>query len=790
MALVLKDRVWESSTSTGTGNFVLGGTKTGYRTFSSVLANGDTCFYTIVADNGLWETGLGTYNSGTNSLTRTTRYDNSSGTTAAIDFAAGAKEVFLSLPASRFVEKLSSSANLQDLTNASSARSNLGLGTAAVANIVDGAPGSAANGVLQAFPNSLDLGRSGSGDRGTYIDFVSSGDPGTVDSSARIIRNSGENGSFTITNLGTGNLALSNPNGNILALSAASKTDTTSGRIIAVGDFGLGLPTSVAANSEDTTTTGFYKSEIGNTNVPVTANGGQCIVSNWGNSNHVNQLWFDHNANPNNLAYHRIMWKIKREGVWATNPVELLHSENGVYKSEVATNINDLSLTKIALVNTAGRIVPIQAITSGTDLNTITTVGDYSWGNAGTPINAPLASTAGRLEVRLTTGSSTYYSQTFCRYNQGGEIWIRTTQDAGNIWTAWSRLAKANESTTGNAATATALQNARTINGTSFNGTANITTSSWGTARNLQVDLAKNSVTSVNGSANVTNIGVQGALPIANGGTGSTTASAARTALGLGAAAVAGVYTGGAAPSSSDVMAASPGNIELNYNGSGDRTTYMDFHSRNSTDYDARIIKYTGASGTFDLVTTDGSTINTIKLLPSEQTIDFNYASAAGTRIVRFPPAGGGTAGEVRVLHNGTPVGIGYLTCYYNSSLAGSITVATTSSVSFNTTSDYRLKEQVLPMEGALDRIMAANPVTYKWKSDGSAGEGFLAHELAEVVPLAVTGEKDAIDEDGKPKHQQVDYAKLTPVLLAGIQELVAEINTLKQRIEVLESND
>lgn len=247
-----------------------------------------------------------------------------------------------------------------------------------------------------------------------------------------------------------------------------------------------------------------------------------------------------------------------------------------------------------------------------------------------------------------------------------------------------------------------------------------------------------------------------------------------------------GIYSGGASPSSSDVMAASPGNIELNYNGSGSRASFIDFHSRDGTDYDARIIKNSGGSGTFDLIATNGSAVNTLTLNSDGLITDFNFSSNSGVRIVKYT-AGSGLAGEVRSIHNGTPAGTAYYTCYYNGVVSGSITAATASSVAFNTTSDYRLKEQVLPMECALDKIMAAKPVTYKWKSDGSDGEGFIAHELAEVVPLAVTGEKDAVDEDGKPKHQQVDYSRLTPLLTKGIQELMERVQSLQCTISELE---
>jgi hypothetical protein len=114
-----------------------------------------------------------------------------------------------------------------------------------------------------------------------------------------------------------------------------------------------------------------------------------------------------------------------------------------------------------------------------------------------------------------------------------------------------------------------------------------------------------------------------------------------------------------------------------------------------------------------------------------------------------------------------------------NNSSVGNISVTTTGAT-FNSTSDYRLKESVAPMSGGLARVNALKPSIYKWKSDGSNGEGFIAHELAEVVPAAVTGEKDAVNENGSIKAQGVDLSKVVPVLVAAIQELTAEVNALK----------
>jgi hypothetical protein len=110
------------------------------------------------------------------------------------------------------------------------------------------------------------------------------------------------------------------------------------------------------------------------------------------------------------------------------------------------------------------------------------------------------------------------------------------------------------------------------------------------------------------------------------------------------------------------------------------------------------------------------------------------------------------------------------------------------SSTSYVTSSDYRLKENIAPMTGALAKVALLKPVTYKWKDNGSASEGFIAHELQEVCPDAVSGEKDAVNKDGDIEPQGVDTSFLVATLTAAIQEQQAIIENLKSRIEVLEA--
>ena len=129
-----------------------------------------------------------------------------------------------------------------------------------------------------------------------------------------------------------------------------------------------------------------------------------------------------------------------------------------------------------------------------------------------------------------------------------------------------------------------------------------------------------------------------------------------------------------------------------------------------------------------------------------------------------------------------------FLQFRWNNSTVGEITT-NGSTTSYVTSSDYRLKENIQRMTGALEKVAQLNPVTYNWKADGSEGQGFIAHELQAVVPDCVSGEKDAVDADGKPVHQGIDTSFLVATLTAAIQELKSELDSVKTELATLKGN-
>jgi hypothetical protein len=112
------------------------------------------------------------------------------------------------------------------------------------------------------------------------------------------------------------------------------------------------------------------------------------------------------------------------------------------------------------------------------------------------------------------------------------------------------------------------------------------------------------------------------------------------------------------------------------------------------------------------------------------------------------------------------------------------------SATSYNTSSDYRLKENVVPLDGAITRLNQLPVHRFNFIADpDTVVDGFIAHEAAAVVPECVTGEKDEVNEDGDPVYQGIDQSKVVPLLTAALQEAIAMIGDLEARIAALELN-
>ena len=121
-----------------------------------------------------------------------------------------------------------------------------------------------------------------------------------------------------------------------------------------------------------------------------------------------------------------------------------------------------------------------------------------------------------------------------------------------------------------------------------------------------------------------------------------------------------------------------------------------------------------------------------------------------------------------------------------NSDQPGYISASNTT-VNYVTSSDYRLKENVVDMTNAIDRVKALKPSRFNWISNPDVTvDGFLAHEAQAVVPEAVSGEKDAVDDEGNPKYQGIDQSKLVPLLTGALQEAIARIETLEAEVATL----
>ena len=279
-------------------------------------------------------------------------------------------------------------------------------------------------------------------------------------------------------------------------------------------------------------------------------------------------------------------------------------------------------------------------------------------------------------------------------------------------------------------------------------------------------------VTSVSGSGGTTGLTLTGGpitttgtltlggtLAVANGGTGSSSLSGAGIITTAGGQTIAGALTATGAINFSGSLT-STGAVTL---GDSAVTQLLTFNNQSN------FIAAAGGGGF------------------GQTSPNANYALFVQPR---------GTTGVGGLVTQNTSTNVGYLAFTSSTGTAlitlnsGTLASATQvgtittngSTTAYNTSSDYRLKENIVPLANAVSRVKQLAPKNFTWKNNPSLGtvEGFIAHELQAVVPDAVFGEKDGVDQDGKAKYQGVDSSMLVALLTAALQEAITRIEALE----------
>ncbi len=185
-----------------------------------------------------------------------------------------------------------------------------------------------------------------------------------------------------------------------------------------------------------------------------------------------------------------------------------------------------------------------------------------------------------------------------------------------------------------------------------------------------------------------------------------------------------------------------------------------------------------------------GGPAEKIRVNSSGQLLVGTLGVGGGSGGVRFQNPDVGTSRFGTTITSGTKTLIQFISNSANN-IVGSISVAT-SSTSFNTSSDYRLKENESLISDGITRLKQLKPYRFNWKTDSSTiVDGFFAHEVSSIVPESITGTKDAVavqedvdkgiaDAIGEPIYQSIDQAKLVPLLVAAVQELITKVETLE----------
>jgi hypothetical protein len=225
------------------------------------------------------------------------------------------------------------------------------------------------------------------------------------------------------------------------------------------------------------------------------------------------------------------------------------------------------------------------------------------------------------------------------------------------------------------------------------------------------------------------------------------------------------------------------GSIEVGIQGTGNRTSVVDFHSSGTSgalDYSARILRSAGVNGQVDFINSGSGNIDFYYDSTSKKFSVDASGVAAHSLGISYPtsaPIFGNTSNKMAFGWT-SPNIFGY--------------VDNAVSAVLGTISDYRLKANDQPLTNGLNTVLALRPITYNpVEFDGTVNEnktelGLIAHEVQAIRPSVVTGEKDAVNDEGNPRYQSVNYAGLVPDLIKAIQELKVELDTVKAELATL----